>query len=139
MYSSEAGRYLVDRAERSGCVYDLRRPAGEISRGTLLELEDFHNSARSIGSAASLGTRVFKEAVGAVNNNFPVNADSPYDPFSHIWSLDGSLEGFTIWGTNPCVTLKLRDFYIKTQPFKDLYDSMPLKARLEVFAACLSN
>lgn len=133
MYTTDSGGILVSRTEAGGGVYDLSRPEGAITSGDLLELEDFHNSARSIGSMAALGTRVFKEALGAVTSGHFDPTDQPGSPFEYIWNLNGGPLGFTIYA-EPTITLRLRDFYIRTESLKDYYDGLSKKDRLVVFA-----
>lgn len=139
MYSPELNKILVSRAEAPGCLYDLSRPDEAIEAGQLLELVDFQNSARSIGSLASLGTRVFKEAVQSLSlgdEAFKVQSDhneQTTNPFAHVWRLPGSPNGLTVW-TTPNIHMCLQNFYIQTQALKDYYDGLTDEQRLYVFA-----
>lgn len=131
MYAPDFG-ILVSRAEAGGGVYDINRPEEAIASGNLLELEDFRNSAKSIGTIAALGTRVFKEALGAVTSGH-FDSGQPGSPFEYIWNLNGGPNGLTIFADST-ITLWLRDYYIKTEVLKDYYDGLSKKERLVVFA-----
>lgn len=137
MYSPELGQMLTSQASEKGCIYDINRPDEGIASGDLLELVDFHRSAASIGSAAALGTRVFKESIMAVTTDGSVSASSTdndtTDPFSHVWRLPGSPDGLTVW-TSPNIHMRLLDFYIEAQALKDFYDALTDEDKLRVFA-----
>jgi hypothetical protein len=138
MYSPELGQMLTAQASEKGCIYDISRPDEGVASGDLLELVDFHRSAASIGSAAALGTRVFKESIMAVTADGPdsaksIDTDTTRDPFSHVWRLPGSPNGLTVW-TSPSIHMRLQDFYIEAQALKDYYDALTEQDRLRVFA-----
>lgn len=134
MYSPELGKMMTAHAHKNGCLYDVTRPVDDIASGELLELVDFQHSARSIGSAAALGTRVFKESVTAVSGvSSSPNLREDNDPFSHVWRLPGDPKGLTVW-TDPNIHMRLQDFYLELQALKDFYDSLTADERQRVFA-----